>query len=430
MERAFPSPNNEELEVVKARDNNRHIGDIVSFPLEGGFDIRVVGLYFVKIKLGSPPQEFRVDIDTGSTNLWVRCNDPSSSSSSPQQEVELNSFDPTGSSSSSKLSCSDRLCHGIGRDCANKSSNLCGFNTHYGDGSLATGYYLTDLLHFQTASSAQIVFGCSTHLEGSIANTRLIDGILGLGHRYPSVISQFSSQQLIPGMFSHCMRGNGGGILVFGEMEDSRTVYTPLLPHKGHYNIELESIAINGQLLAINPDAYKASDRREIIVDSGTTLAYLVSDIYDAFISAVTGAVSQIATPLPLQGNQCYRLPESGINGFPSIAFNFNGGASMILTPNDYLLNYGLTDGLLLMCMGIQRSFDDLSILGDIALRDKIVVYDIVHQRLGWAIHDCSSLPVNITKPLEGDYISSVAPSITITRSYYWILAMLYMINL
>lgn len=38
-------------------------------------------LYFTKVKLGSPPKEFNVQIDTGSDILWVTC---SSCSNCPQ----------------------------------------------------------------------------------------------------------------------------------------------------------------------------------------------------------------------------------------------------------------------------------------------------------------------------------------------------------
>ena len=31
-------------------------------------------LYFTKVKMGSPPREFNVQIDTGSDILWVNCN--------------------------------------------------------------------------------------------------------------------------------------------------------------------------------------------------------------------------------------------------------------------------------------------------------------------------------------------------------------------
>ena len=31
-------------------------------------------LYYTKVKLGTPPTEFKVQIDTGSDILWVTCN--------------------------------------------------------------------------------------------------------------------------------------------------------------------------------------------------------------------------------------------------------------------------------------------------------------------------------------------------------------------
>ena len=55
-----------------------------------------------------------------------------------------------------------------------------------------------------------------------------------------------------------------------------------------HYNLNLLSIAVNGQLLPIDPAAFATSNSQGTIVDSGTTLAYLVAEAYDPFVSAVS----------------------------------------------------------------------------------------------------------------------------------------------
>lgn len=55
-----------------------------------------------------------------------------------------------------------------------------------------------------------------------------------------------------------------------------------------HYNLDLQSIAVNGQLLAIDQSAFTTSDNQGTIVDSGTTLAYLIEEAYDPFIKAVS----------------------------------------------------------------------------------------------------------------------------------------------
>ncbi|KAL5755577.1 hypothetical protein ACOSQ2_020323 [Xanthoceras sorbifolium] len=46
------------------------------------------------------------------------------------------------------------------------------------------------------------------------------------------------------------------------------------------------SIAVNGQMLPIDSAAFAASNNRETIVDSGTTLTYLVEEAFDPFVGA------------------------------------------------------------------------------------------------------------------------------------------------
>lgn len=61
---------------------------------------------------------------------------------------------------------------------------------------------------------------------------RAVDGIFGFGQQGLSVISQLASQGMAPKAFSHCLRGDGdgGGILVLGEIVEPNIVYTPLVP--------------------------------------------------------------------------------------------------------------------------------------------------------------------------------------------------------
>lgn len=58
-----------------------------------------------------------------------------------------------------------------------------------------------------------------------------------------------------------------------------------------HYNLNLQSIAVSGQPLPIDSAAFETSNNRGTIVDSGTTLAYLVEEAYDPFVSAVSAFV-------------------------------------------------------------------------------------------------------------------------------------------
>ncbi|XP_073289443.1 aspartic proteinase 36-like [Primulina huaijiensis] len=418
LERTFPVQERVGIEVIKARDSARHSkmsesysGGIVDFPVVGTSDPYVVGLYFTKVRLGSPPREFNVQIDTGSDILWVTC---SSCNDCPQNSglgIPLNFFDAASSSTVSSISCSDAMCASIvqtaSAECSGES-NQCGYMFQYGDGSGTAGFYVTDLLYFDTVlgaslianSSAPIVFGCSTSLFGDLTKSdRAVDGIFGFGQQGLSVISQLSSRGITPKIFSHCLKGegSGGGILVLGEILDPRIVYTPLVPSQPHYNLYLQNIAVNGQLLPIDPAVFTTPGNQGTIVDSGTTLAYLVEAAYEPFVTAVTAALSSSVTPIISKGNQCYLVSTSVIDMFPPVAFNFAGGASLVLRPVDYLVYMGFVDGASMWCMGfIKVQNQGTTILGDLVLKDKIFVYDLARQRIGWADYDCSS-SVNVS---------------------------------
>ncbi|PIN11135.1 Aspartyl protease [Handroanthus impetiginosus] len=418
LERAFPLNEGVEFEAVKARDRARHArilqrfsGGIVDFPVGGASDPYASGLYYTKVRLGSPPQEFNVQIDTGSDILWVTCSPCNNCPQNSGLGIPLNFFNAATSSTVSPISCSDHICSSIvqiaSAECSTEN-NHCAYSFQYGDGSGTSGFYVSDVLYFDTVlgtslianSSAPVVFGCSTSLFGDLTKSeRAVDGIFGFGQQGLSVISQLSSRGITPKVFSHCLNGegSGGGILVLGEILDPRIVYTPLVPSQPHYNLYLQSIAVNGQLLPIDQAVFTTSGSQGTIVDSGTTLAYLVEGAYDPLVAAITAAVSPSAKPYVSQENQCYLLSTSIGDVFPAVAFNFAGGASMVLRPIDYLVRMGFIDGATKWCIGFLKvSSHGTTILGDLVLKDKIFVYDLAHQRIGWADHDCS-ISVNVS---------------------------------
>ncbi|KAK6144301.1 hypothetical protein DH2020_021121 [Rehmannia glutinosa] len=388
---------------------------VVDFPLEGTYDPYLVGLYFTRVKLGNPPKEFYVQIDTGSDVLWVSCNPCSGCPTSSGLQIQLEFFDPSSSSTASLISCSDQRC-ALGAQTSDSlcsSQNRCGYTFQYGDGSGTSGIYLSDSIYLDSVvgnsltsnSSAPVVFGCSTSQTGDLTKPdRAVDGIFGFGQQGLSVISQLSSQGIVPNSFSHCLRGGngGGGILVLGQIVEPNIVYTPLVPSQPHYNVNLQSIAVNGQTLPIESSVFTTSDNRGTIIDSGTTLAYLAEEAYDPFVNAILQSVSQSVRPIFTKGNQCYLTTSSVSEIFPPVSLNFAGGASMVLRPEDYLLQQNSIGGAAVWCIGIQKlQGQGITILGDLVLKDKVVVYDLAGQRIGWANYDCS-LSVNVSTSNTG----------------------------
>ncbi|KAL3754053.1 hypothetical protein ACJRO7_001316 [Eucalyptus globulus] len=419
LQRAFPLGRRVDPDWLRARDRVRHArilqsvaGGVVDFSVEGSSDPLLIGLYFTKVKLGSPPKVFNVQIDTGSDVLWVTC---SSCSDCPQTSglgIGLSFFDSSSSSTSYLISCSDPVCTSqiqtMSSECP-PQSNQCSYSFQYGDGSGTTGHYVSDVLYFDMVmggssianSSAPIVFGCSTYQSGDLTKSdKAIDGIFGFGGGELSVISQLSSKGITPKLFSHCLRGdgNGGGIMVLGEILEPSIVYSPLVPSQPHYNLNLQSIAINGQPLPIDAAVFATTNNRGTIIDSGTTLTYLVEDAFDPFVNAVTAFVSQTVTPIISKGRQCFLVSSSLSATFPLVSLNFLGGATMLLKPEEYLIHVGFTEGAALWCIGFEKAQEGVSILGDLVLKDKIFVYDLARQRIGWAPYDCSmSVNVSVT---------------------------------
>lgn len=63
----------------------------------------------------------------------------------------------------------------------------------------------------------------------------------------------------------------------------------PSLHCRPHYNVNLRSISVNGRPVPINPSVFAtSSSNRGTIIDSGTTLVYLVDEAYNLFVGAVS----------------------------------------------------------------------------------------------------------------------------------------------
>ncbi|CAB4285864.1 unnamed protein product [Prunus armeniaca] len=178
-----------------------------------------------------------------------------------------------------------------------------------------------------------------------------LDGIFGFSQGPLSDISQLLSQGLTPKVLSHCLKGddNGGGTLVLGEILEPSIFYSPLVPpwewekeiktrfratdfRCHHYYLNLQSIAINGKILPIDPTTFTLHDGGTII-NLGTTLAYLVEEAHVPFVRAITSAVSPFVTPFISYGTSVIILAEV----FPIVSLNFAASASMVLKPEEYL---------------------------------------------------------------------------------------------
>jgi hypothetical protein len=82
-----------------------------------------------------------------------------------------------------------------------------------------------------------------------------------------------------------------------------------------------------------------------------------------------------------------------------------------------------LQDNNVVWCIGWQRNQgQEITILGDLVLKDKIFVYDLENMRMGWADYDCS-MSVNVTtSPGKNQYVNTGQLDVngSLRRSSYW----------
>ncbi|KAH0621084.1 hypothetical protein JD844_022108 [Phrynosoma platyrhinos] len=216
-------------------------------PLENYMDIEYIGTIYI----GTPPQEFVVLFDTGSSNLWV----PSVYCSSPACSNH-NRFNPQDSSTYQATSQSVAVT--------------------YGTGSM-TGFLAYDTVQVGSITVTNQIFGLSETEPGSFLYYSPFDGILGLA--YPSISSSgatpvfdnMMSEGLVSqDLFSVYLSSDeqGGSFVMFGGIDSSyysgNLNWVPL-SSETYWQITVDSITMNGQSIACNGGC-------QAIVDTGTSL--------------------------------------------------------------------------------------------------------------------------------------------------------------
>eukprot|EP00249_Psilotum_nudum_P016493 c25851_g1_i3 orf=664-2322(+) len=398
------------FELLKAHDRARRLrilSSVVDFPIGGTADPYIAGLYFTRIWLGTPLREYFVQVDTGSDVLWLNCSPCISCPTASNLGIPMIVYDPHLSSTSSPVSCTDQVCK-IAQSIADTGCNNdknCGYSFQYGDGSTTIGYLVADNLLYSAAASGstfanaemKIIFGCAYNQTGGLLTSeRAVDGIMGFGQHGLSLISQLYSQGKTPRIFAHCLRGDdsGGGVLVLGNVLEPGFVYTPIVPSQPHYNVELKNIAVNGVALNVDPSFYRTSNVQGTIFDSGTTLTYLTEPAFGPFINAIIEGAPAQAHTFSSEGNVCFLYAGSVDDAFPTVTLHFEG-ADMNLKATNYLIQQPSFDNVPVWCIVWQPSLASngvrMTILGDLVLKDKVVVYDLENQRIGWVHYDCSS---------------------------------------
>ncbi|KAG7575741.1 Xylanase inhibitor C-terminal [Arabidopsis thaliana x Arabidopsis arenosa] len=398
----FAGKREKDLGALRAHDVHRHsrLLSAIDLPLGGDSQPESIGLYFAKIGLGTPSRDFHVQVDTGSDILWVNC---AGCIRCPRKSdlVELTPYDADASSTAKSVSCSDNFCSYVNQRSECHSGSTCQYVILYGDGSSTNGYLVRDVVHLdlvtgnrQTGSTnGTIIFGCGSKQSGQLGESQAaVDGIMGFGQSNSSFISQLASQGKVKRSFAHCLdNNNGGGIFVIGEVVSPKVKTTPMLSKSAHYSVNLNAIEVGNSVLKLSSDAFDSGDDKGVIIDSGTTLVYLPDAVYNPLMNQILASHQELNLHTVQDSFTCFHYIDK-LDRFPTVTFQFDKSVSLAVYPREYLFQvredtwcFGWQNG------GLQtKGGASLTILGDMALSNKLVVYDIENQVIGWTNHNCS----------------------------------------
>jgi saccharopepsin len=307
---------------------------------------------FSEITIGTPPQTFKVVLDTGSSNLWV----PSQSCNSIA--CFLHSTYDSSSSSTYKKNGSD-------------------FEIHYGSGSL-TGFISNDVFTIGDLQVKNQDFAEATEEPGLAFAFGRFDGILGLGFDTISVnhivppFYQLVNQKLIdePVFAFYLSSTDEGSEAVFGGVDKSHyegeIEYIPLR-RKAYWEVDLDSIALGDEVAEL--------DDTGVILDTGTSLNILPSSLAE-MLNAQIGAKKGY--------NGQYTIDCSKKQSLPDITFDL-AGSKYSLPASDYILEVSGSCISTFQGMDFPAPTGPLAILGDAFLRRYYSVYHLGKGAVGLA---------------------------------------------
>ncbi|CAO1639262.1 unnamed protein product [Sympodiomycopsis kandeliae] len=309
--------------------------------------------YFADISLGTPPQEFKVILDTGSSNLWV----PSTGCSSIACFLHKK-YDNSASSTYKK--------------------NGSSFSIQYGSGSME-GFVSSDTLRIGDLEIKGQDFAEATQEPGLAFAFGKFDGILGLAYDTISVngivppFYQLINQKLIDEpVFSFYLGSSDedGGEAVFGGVDEShyegKIVYAPVR-RKGYWEVSLDSVALGDEVLDLEDGG--------AAIDTGTSLIAMPKDIAEILNK-------EIGAKQGWQGQ--YSVDCEKLSSLPTLNFKFDG-KDYPLSPQDYILQVQGSCISSFTGLDLPPRLGQLFIVGDVFLRKYHTTYDLGRDAVGFA---------------------------------------------
>ncbi|XP_018789118.1 PREDICTED: lysosomal aspartic protease-like [Bactrocera latifrons] len=311
--------------------------------------------YYGAITIGTPPQNFQVLFDTGSSNLWV----PKGPCSGDPACNNHNSYDASKSST--------------------YKPNGTEFSIQYGTGSLS-GYLVEDTVSVAGLPISDQVFAVATTEPGTTFVDAVFDGILGMGYQeisndnvVPPFYNLYKQGLVKEPVFSFYLTRDGtssqGGVLTLGGIDgdhyEGDITYVPVAS-KGYWQFNVDTVYIGGSEFSYEDSA---------IADTGTSLVAVPYYLY--------GYLQELIGAEPDYEGQ-YFVDCAQVSSLPKISFTI-AGTNFTLEGSDYVIEVDSESGEQLCMSAFEDGGTSFWILGDVFIGKYYSVFDLGNNQVGFA---------------------------------------------
>lgn len=372
------------------------------------------GGYFATCQMGTPGQAVTMQLDTGSSDIWIPDSSATVCRDAGGDGCSLGSFNPSKSSTY-------------------KTVGKNNFNISYVDGSSSSGDYFTDAFEIGGANLKNMTMGLGLQTDisyglvgvGYALNEAIVGNTQSTSSVYPNLPVNMVKEGLINSvaysLWLNDLDASSGSIL-FGGIDTAKYVgdltRIDIYPIKKAYTSFLVAMTSLQAFSSSGSDTLTSVEFPiPVVLDSGTTLSYLPTDLARQIWKEV-GALYSPEYQLAV-------LPCSMASSKGYFSFGFAGpsGPRINVTMDELVLdltngrppvfNHGIYKGQDACEFGIQNFTSPPFLLGDTFLRSAYVVYDLINNQIGLAPTDFNSTKTNIVAfPSESAHIPSatVAP--------------------